>query len=677
MKTKNVLPVSFASDDEERNTPGSVHRPERILHHIRSWFKMLRYWLAVNLFALPRHTDDRTAQEQVYDLLQHSPIPVSVVQGPEHHLVFVSQRTQNIVGNRSLLGLPMREAFPEYSAQGILEHLDHVYATGEPLTLRELRVETFHHSDGPPTPIEQYFNVVYHPLRTPKGTINGVVIFNIDITDQVHTHRQIEQLMREREQERDQLREALAREQHMRAVAEQEIIQRQRLERQTQETLQSLLVLAESMISLPVESKDKGETEKVLSPPLVQATVAQRLVELIRSVLNCQRVSITILDPHTHELRSAAVVGLSPEQEQYWKERRSGYSLSDQISGTALRDQFKAGNVVVMDMRKPPFSEQPNPYGIRIGLLAPMYIDTRLIGILALDHGGEDWIVSESEKNLTRAVARLAALVLERERLLEERAESQASILALQHANQLKDEFIGIAGHELRTPLTTIKISIQLARRQLQRQFPLEVQPSTETEHLFSTLDGLLDRAERQVGMQNRLINDLLDLSRIQAGRLELHLALTDLATLVKEIVQDQQILMPQRNIFLEQYTCKEILVLADADRLRQVVTNYLTNALKYSSTEQPVFVRSCLLEGQVRIEVEDRGPGLSQEQQQRIWERFYRVPGIEVKSGSGVGLGLGLYISRMIIERHGGHVGVESTQGQGSTFWLTLPLAE
>jgi signal transduction histidine kinase len=330
-----------------------------------------------------------------------------------------------------------------------------------------------------------------------------------------------------------------------------------------------------------------------------------------------------------------------------------------------------------MDMRKPPFSEQPNPYGIRIGLLAPMYIDTRLIGILALDHGGEDWIVSESEKNLTRAVARLAALVLERERLLEERAESQASILALQHANQLKDEFIGIAGHELRTPLTTIKISIQLARRQLQRQFPLEVQPSTETEHLFSTLDGLLDRAERQVGMQNRLINDLLDLSRIQAGRLELHLALTDLATLVKEIVQDQQILMPQRNIFLEQYTCKEILVLADADRLRQVVTNYLTNALKYSSTEQPVFVRSCLLEGQVRIEVEDRGPGLSQEQQQRIWERFYRVPGIEVKSGSGVGLGLGLYISRMIIERHGGHVGVESTQGQGSTFWLTLPLAE
>ena len=105
-------------------------------------------------------------------------------------------------------------------------------------------------------------------------------------------------------------------------------------------------------------------------------------------------------------------------------------------------------------------------------------------------------------------------------------------------------------------------------------------------------------------------------------------------------------------------------------------MTNFLTNALKYSAQDRPVTVRLRKRGDRARLEVVDRGPGLTAEQQQRVFERFYRAPGVEQQAGSGVGLGLGLYICATIIERHGGSLGVESTVGEGSSFWFELPLA-
>jgi signal transduction histidine kinase len=115
--------------------------------------------------------------------------------------------------------------------------------------------------------------------------------------------------------------------------------------------------------------------------------------------------------------------------------------------------------------------------------------------------------------------------------------------------------------------------------------------------------------------------------------------------------------------------------VLADVDRIGQVMTNYLTNALKYSADDKRVTVGLEVDGAMARVSVHDAGPGIPAAEQERIWERFYRVPGIEHRSGSGIGLGMGLYISRTIVGRHHGHVGVKSHPGSGSTFWFTLPL--
>jgi len=269
------------------------------------------------------------------------------------------------------------------------------------------------------------------------------------------------------------------------------------------------------------------------------------------------------------------------------------------------------------------------------------------------------------------------AMVIERERLLTERAEAHANELALRETTRLMDEFIGIAGHELRTPLTTIKGNMQLAKRQLSRATKLPQARQGEMMNMLLSMDNLLDRAERQVRRQNRLVSDLVDVSRIHAGQMELRPEWCDVSALVREVVEEQVSLTPARTIDLEFPFQGKVPVMADPDRLRQVVSNYLSNALKYSEADKKVLVSVEQINTQVRVSVRDEGPGLTPAQQQRIWERFYRAPGIEVKSGSGVGLGLGLNISQMIIEQLGGQVGIQSEPGKGSTFWFTLPVAE
>src|SRR5437660_630190 len=278
--------------------------------------------------------------------------------------------------------------------------------------------------------------------------------------------------------------------------------------------------------------------------------------------------------------------------------------------------------------------------------------------VLARDATGKPLAILEINRDIT-----------EQERLAHEEAEARAASLALQETARQMNEFLGIASHEFKTPLTTIKATIQLARLQVER-----LQQESPGETVTRLLD-LLERAERQVKIQNRLVNDLVDMSRIQSDHLELKIVRCNLSEVVREIVHDQRTLALTRAIRWETSTLQAN-VLADPDRVGQVVNNYLSNALKYSESDQPVDVQLERVGEMVRVKVIDQGPGLYREEQEHIWDRFYRVKGVDVKCGSGVGLGLGLYICRTLIEQQGGEVGVDSEPGRGSTFWFMLPLA-
>jgi len=249
--------------------------------------------------------------------------------------------------------------------------------------------------------------------------------------------------------------------------------------------------------------------------------------------------------------------------------------------------------------------------------------------------------------------------------------------LALLEANRRFDEFLSIASHELRTPLTNIKGNIQLVVRRLSL---LERLVSTGEKVPDSQLERIrtpLLYAEHRVNVQNRMISDLLDVSRVQKNELSLVVQSCNLAVIVHEAVEDQRYISPERAISLDLPDGWMAPVIADADRIGQVMNNYLTNALKYSPSDRPVSV--CLERdgGVARVSVCDEGPGLSSEEQPCIWERFYRAKDPTVQSASQAGLGLGLYICRKIIEYHGGQYGLQSAPGKGSIFWFTLPLAQ
>lgn len=238
------------------------------------------------------------------------------------------------------------------------------------------------------------------------------------------------------------------------------------------------------------------------------------------------------------------------------------------------------------------------------------------------------------------------------------------------------NEFLGITSHELRTLLTTIKGNIQLARMRLSflEQQLHQVDPALKG--IVDEIHSMLNRADQQVNAQNRLIHDLLDLTNIQRGEFELILELNDLTDIVISAVEDQRSTFPSRTMHLQLPGQQGISIQADAERIRQVLRNYVANALKFSTAEKPIVVTLELRGDSARVAVRDEGPGLTRLEQRQVWKRFYKVKGMPVQKGFSQGLGLGLYICKTVIEGHHGEVGVESIKGVGSTFWFTLPLA-
>jgi PAS domain S-box-containing protein len=443
-----------------------------------------------------------------------------------------------------------------------------------------------------------------------------------------------------------------------------DVTERRRLEQRLRETLDALLAMAESLVQVP-EATHSNDSSSVGSDSTLSVT-ARHLADLTRSVVGCRSVAIAVVEPETSAITPLTVAGLTPEQEQQWwdtcdwRYRLSNYTCPDLLAAV------RAGESAVLDTTCQPWQDY---FPATTSLLVPMYIGETLVGLLELDDGGEQEAQQRQEAaRLTSAVARLGALVMERERLLCEQAEARANELALRTTQAQMETFLGMAGHELKNPLAALKLGIQMTERRLQRRAGCEASPP-------DFFEQHLAQARRQVERLERLVDDLLDVSRVRAGKLEFSLETSDLRAVVLRAVEEQRQANPARVLLLRFPTSLAVPVFVDAGRIGQVVTNYLTNALKYSPADCPVEVGLDLKDQQARVWVRDGGPGIPPEEQEHVWERFHRVKGIEVQSGTGIGLGLGLHICRIIVERHQGQVGVESAPGKGSTFWFTLPV--
>jgi PAS domain S-box-containing protein len=301
---------------------------------------------------------------------------------------------------------------------------------------------------------------------------------------------------------------------------------------------------------------------------------------------------------------------------------------------------------------------------------APLKAGGRLLGILHVG-AAEPRRFTDDDLGLLRLVADRAALAIERTRLdeAERQAEHERAQLLVREqtarqeaeaANRTKDQFLAVLSHELRQPLNTMLGRLSVLRHQ-------RVDPVQQ--------ERALDAIERNTRMQARMIDDLLDIARIEAGKVALERRAVNLGPLVAETVESLQHEAKARALTLgTQLDPAARFVSADVDRLRQVLMNLLTNAFKYSPPGGRVEVRLTAADGVVRIVVSDTGIGIEPDLLPHVFEPFRQAD--SRSAGPQGGLGLGLAIVREIVEMHGGTVEAQSDgRGRGATFIITLPM--
>lgn len=244
--------------------------------------------------------------------------------------------------------------------------------------------------------------------------------------------------------------------------------------------------------------------------------------------------------------------------------------------------------------------------------------------------------------------------------LYRQRQELQAAQAQLQRAVNMRDDFLSMVSHELRNPLNSVYLQTQLRRRMLAGPQAADIQAMLR----------MVERDERQIRSMVRLLDDMLDVTRLRTGRLAMAPEPFDLAASVRAVVEAVQEQAKADGVAIDLAAPESLPLVGDAFRIEQVVTNLLTNALRYGQG-RPVSVRVGRDGGHAFVAVRDQGMGIAPADQERIFEQFERAEG----SGSVAGLGLGLYIARQIAQAHRGRLQVRSAVGEGAEFTLSLPL--
>jgi len=285
--------------------------------------------------------------------------------------------------------------------------------------------------------------------------------------------------------------------------------------------------------------------------------------------------------------------------------------------------------------------------GLRARMLVPLHARGQIIGCIVFATANPHRRYDQDDLNVAMDLAQRAGLAIDNQRLYQTSKQAVA----------LRDEFLSVASHELRTPVTSALIAVQSAL-------------SVGDEAPVSFLRQALGSAERQTRRLGKLVDALLDVSRIQAGRLELQREPLDLGALAREAVALLAEDARRAGCDVSVEADEALVGRWDRARMDQVLSNLLGNALKYGAGA-PIHVSARRDGERARLIVRDHGIGIAESERERIFERFERA----VSSKHYGGLGLGLYIVRRVVDAHGGEIRCESTPGAGATFTVALPL--
>lgn len=371
--------------------------------------------------------------------------------------------------------------------------------------------------------------------------------------------------------------------------------------------------------------------------------------DLLGHYLNAnQSYYAEVVGDYTHISQSYANNGLSPIVGTF-----CNYDF-----GKRLVNGYRKGEVQVCRNTKTDLNISKNERlalassNIGAYIAAPLIKNGQWVATLAVyTIEPRDW--NQSEIDLVENVAERTWVAVERAKAEEALRESEQQ---LKNLLKQRDEFIGVASHELKTPVTSMKIYAEITRERLEKI------GSKDDIKLLTQLNIQIDRL-------TSLINDLLDTAKISEGQLQLSMQFINMNQFLQEILEEVgQTTSHHFELKIE----KLHEIMADKERIRQVITNLLSNAIKYSPKHSTITVRALDLGNGIKISIRDQGRGIPEKDQPKIFDRFYRVSTNNFNTFPG--MGLGLYISKQIMERHGGTLSVQSELGVGSEFTFTMP---
>ena len=384
--------------------------------------------------------------------------------------------------------------------------------------------------------------------------------------------------------------------------------------------------------------------------------LVEALFEKLSSALQVDVYFNFILPPGSDRMVLKGCSGAPPEVMEELRELELGVAVCGTV---ALR---REGMVVEgVQQRDDEMTEFIRDLGIRAYACFPLMTDGELIGTLSFGRRDRDGF-EEDELELAEALANLVAVAfhrqlreLERNELLERESELRETA---EQANRMKDRFLAIVSHELRTPMTTALGWAQLL---------LAMDETTEDQRQAA------EQIERSLQRQRRLVQDLIEISKLREGRIEIRTEKAPIFEVVRRAAETFRPAFEDRGVSLEIESGADggPSIPIDSQRIEQVVTNLIGNALKFTPAGGEVRLRLFATDDEARIEVKDCGPGIPADLIPKIFDPF-----VQGRDRRASGMGLGLAIARGLVERHGGTIRVESDgAGSGSTFMFTLPI--
>lgn len=405
-----------------------------------------------------------------------------------------------------------------------------------------------------------------------------------------------------------------------------------------------------------------SEMETIATVSAATTTILD-LGELLKAVTDLTRLSfdlyhahVYLYDEHNQSLRLA---GGSGEAGDMMLQMGHAINYHSETSIVAQAARSREGIIVNNTMASTTFMPNPLLPDTRAELAVPMIVGNDLIGVLDVQSTQVDRF-SDNDVLLKTLLADQIAVAVQNARAFERERET---VERLKEVDRLKQEFLANMSHELRTPLNSIIGYAEVLLDGVDGELNEEAQEDVDA--IYTSGRHLLS-----------IINEILDLAKIDAGQMELHFQETDLAKMLEDVVKTNLVLLKDKNVEMKLMVEEDMPpVLVDRVRINQVILNLVSNASKFTE-EGHIHVRYAHYDDKfVTVSVEDTGIGMDQDSLDLIFERFRQVDGSSTRRAGGTGLGLP--IARQLIEMHGGSIHVESTVGEGSRFWFTLPNAQ